>query len=405
METDKSQNKDTVEDLKNLVEKLKDENFQLREIIENLPGSIYWKNKDGIYQGRNKTSAESLRSMNFPWKIEHIVGKTDFDLFSEEMANTFRTHDLQVMQNRKESTQEEIAILDNGEKIIQLSTKRPLYNEKGEVVGVVGNTVDITYLKKIESELREAKEKAEQANVVKTEFIRNMEHDIRTPFSGVWGIANILVDKIHDKTNKELIQDMARCAKELLDYCNGILDFSKIDLGALPILEKKFDVKKLSDSIIAIEKPAAKLKNLQLILEYDENIPTVLVGDQYRLQRILLNLVSNAIKFTEKGHVKLMTKLIKQQDNKNIIVRFIVQDTGIGIPLDKQNFIYEKFTKLNPSHISPYKGLGLGLRIVKQFVEEMNGEIDLKSDQGCGSTFICSFMFKLPLVNDLLDDY
>lgn len=392
---------DDVIQLKHTIKQLESEVYLLKNIIENLPGSIYWKNKDGVYLGRNATSGESMRRMNFPWRLEDIIGKTDHDLFDKAMADNFRQHDLQVMESGKETSQEEVAYLANDEKIIQLSTKCPLYDEKGIIVGIVGNTVDISHLKQIEAELREAKEQAEQANIIKTEFIRNMEHDIRTPFSGVWGLANQLHQHETEPFKKEILADITNCAKELLDYCNGILDFSKIESGTLSFLEKKFNIKELINSIILIESPPAKLKKLQLTLEYDPNIPSILIGDQYRLQRILINLVSNAIKFTHQGHVNLIAKLIKQLD-KQVIIRFIVKDTGIGIPQEKQDFIFEKFTRLNPSNKGIYKGIGLGLRIVKQFMDEIGGEIDLKSEYSKGSSFICTLPFRLPLISDIV---
>lgn len=396
-----------VEKLKRLIKKLKAENFQLRTIIEDLPGSIYWKNKEGVYKGRNRTSAESLRNMNFVWKLEDIIGKTDYDLFAKEMADGFRAHDREVMEARKESTREEVAILPSGEKVIQLSTKRPLYDEKGSVVGVVGNTVDITYLKKIEADLREAKKIAENANMAnqaKTEFIKNMEHDIRTPLSGIWGIVNQLYQRENDTFKKELLYDVTSCANELLGYCNGILDFSKIELGAFSKLEKKFNIKKLVEEVVAIETPPAKVKQLTLTLEFKNDMPDILLGDEYRLKRILINLVSNAVKFTQQGYVKIIVSLAEKTSNNSVVFRFIVQDSGIGIPEEKHDFIYEKFARLSPSNKGMYKGIGLGLRIVKQFTEEMDGEIDLKSELGKGSTFICTLPFKLPLISQDIKD-
>ena len=141
---------------------------------------------------------------------------------------------------------EEPITLSNGKKKVQLSTKKPLYNKKGEVSGVVGNTVDITRLKEIEDELRKAKEKAEQSDFVKTEFMRNMEHDIRTPFSGIWSMGHYLWEMEEDEVKKEYLYDIVQCAKELLDYCNGILDFSKVESGTLAVVDKKFNLQKIS---------------------------------------------------------------------------------------------------------------------------------------------------------------
>lgn len=386
------------------IDQLKAEIFRLQKVIENLPGSIYWKDKNGVYLGRNTYSQEKMQSSNLESNNgrDVVIGKTDYEFFSKEVADQYRKHDLEVMQTQTELSLEEPITLPNGKTIIQLSTKKPLYNEQGEIDGIVGNTVDITYLKKIEAELRQAKEKSEQANLIKTEFMRNMEHDIRTPFCGVWGIANYLWERETDLQKKEYLNDITLCAKELLDYCNGILDFSKIELGMLAILDKKFSLEDLINSAIMIEMPAAKQKKLELIKKYDKNIPSILIGDRYRLSRTLINLLSNAIKFTEEGYVALEIALINKTD-RTVLIRFIVKDTGIGIPDEKKEYIFEKFSRLSPSNQGFYKGIGLGLRIVKQFMHEMNGEIDLISEIGKGTQFVCTIPFKSPLTNDFVE--
>jgi len=397
---------DEVEQLKRMVREQRAEIFRLKNIIDNLPGSIYWKDRDGVYIGRNAYSHEKMRNTNLEKNTTQnsLIGKTDYDIFAKEVADKYRQHDLEVMESRQELVREELVTLPNGETLVQLSSKRPLRDEIGNIVGIVGNTVDITNLKKIETELRKAKEQLERANIIKTEFIRNMEHDIRTPFNGIWSIASYLWENETDLAKKALLGDVSHCAKELMDYCNDILDFSKAEQGNLPLLEKKFSIRKVIDSVMLIEMPPAKHKKLTLTLDYDDKLPPVLIGDQYRLQRVLINLVSNAIKFTNNGYVKLHAKLAKRLDDKNVIVSFIVKDTGIGIPQEKQDFIYEKFARIIPSNKGIYKGIGLGLRIVKQFMEEMHGEIDLRSELGKGSTFICSLPYKLPLIDDMVED-
>lgn len=398
---------ENLEQLKTLLEEKNSKIFRLKSVIDNLPGSIYWKDRNGVYLGRNVFSHEKSKSVNLEDDTstqDSLIGKTDYDYFSKEVADGYRKNDLEVMETGKELVKEETVVFPDGKKLIQLSSKRPLRDEKGNITGVIGNTVDITHLKEIEAELREAKEQLEIANNIKTDFIRNMEHDIRTPLGGVWGLANYLWKHEPDAQKKAYLGDITNCAKELMDYCNGILDFSKIELGILPILEKKFNLKKVIDRIMIIETPPAGLKKLNLTLDYDNHLPTILIGDPYRLERMLLNLVSNAIKFTEKGNVILRVKLLKYaKDNKNSIVRFIIEDTGIGIPQEKQDFIYEKFYRITPSNKNIYKGIGLGLRVVRQFITEMNGEIDLKSELGKGSTFICILPFKLPLTAEVED--
>ncbi|MCD8524888.1 MAG: PAS domain-containing protein, partial [Gammaproteobacteria bacterium] len=173
------------EDLKNLVHNLKKEVFQLREIIDNVPGDVYWKDTTGVWLGINARGSESLKKMGFPSDPKDVVGKTDAELFGEETARHFKENDRIIMKEKRDISQEESAILDSGEKIVQLSIKRPLYNELGDVIGIVGNTVDITYLKKIENDLTAAKEKAEAANRAKTEFLANMSHDVKSPMTGI----------------------------------------------------------------------------------------------------------------------------------------------------------------------------------------------------------------------------
>lgn len=390
-----------VNKLQQELEQYKSEVYRLRSIIDHLPGSIYWKNKEGVYLGRNLTSAESLKSMGFLWREEDIVGKTDHDLFSKELADQFRNHDLQIMDNEQASSHEEVVSLKTGKTITQLSTKAPFYDDKGMVAGIVGNTVDITYLKEIQAELNDAKNKAEAANTLKTAFIRNMEHDIRTPFSGIYSVATVLEESETDNNRKRFLNAIVKCAKELLDYCNGILDFAKIETGILPIIAKKFDLNKLIEGVIAMETPAAEAKKIDIIYEYGKDVPYILIGDNYRLQRILLNLTSNAVKFTQEGYVKIKVNLAKKLDDKKLVLRLSIKDTGIGIPQDLQMNVYEKFNRLNPSNQGFYKGAGLGLSIVKQFISEMSGEIDLKSDVNIGSTFMCTLPFDLPLIDEI----
>ena len=379
--------------------------FELEYVIEQLPGSIYWKDQAGIYLGRNSYNMQKMHNTKLEshWIKDAVLGKTDYDFFPKETADLYRKHDLQVMQTEQELSIEEPIMLPNGKTIVQISSKRPLYNAHGKVVGIIGNTVDITHTKAIEQELRQAKQLAEQANVIKTEFMRNMEHDIRTPFNGVLAMTTCLRDLEEDVAKKEYLNNIAESAQELLDYCNSILDFSKIEAGMLAVVNKKFNFKKLVYATIKIERPAAICKKLALKLNYAANIPNILVGDYYRLQGILINLISNAIKFTATGHVELQVSLLSKT-TKLVFLRFIIADTGTGIATEHQQYIFEKFSRLNLSNKGTYKGIGLGLRIVKQFICEMGGEIDLLSTLGKGTQFICTIPLDLPLTNDFVTE-
>jgi signal transduction histidine kinase len=230
-----------------------------------------------------------------------------------------------------------------------------------------------------------------------------MEHDIRTPVSGLFAVTNVLMKQETDPDKKEMLEVVAMASKEILDYANSILNFSKIESESVPVLQKKFVLKKIIESVINLEATTAMHKKLEFRIDFPENLPQVLIGDAYRLKRILINLMSNALKFTHQGFVRLAVELASQKDAR-IILRFKIEDSGIGIPKEKQDYIYEKFVRITPSNEGIYKGFGLGLRIVKQFVREMDGEIDLKSSEKAGTTFICTFPFKIPLIEDILED-
>jgi len=283
-------------------------------------------------------------------------------------------------------------------------TLKPVTDEQLAIIDLVKNNTDPNYLQKLEVQLQQAKQKAEEADLIKTEFIQNIQHSIRTPFSGVWGLANILYELETDPQKKEYLGNISNCAKELLDYCNSILDFSKASLGLVPIISRKFKLKELVDKTITKVMPKVKCKGLEFVLNFLEDVPDMIIGDDYRLHEVLLHLVNNAIKFTSEGCVNLTVKSFQKNKNQEnilqeITLQFIVEDTGIGIPEEKQQYIYEQFTRLTPSNKGIYKGLGLGLTFVKQFIEELHGEIDVTSQQGKGSTFICTIPFKLPLIN------
>ena len=333
----------------------------MEDIFYNLPGLIYWKNKKSQYIGFNKNVVE-LSGLS----RSQFRGKTDKELnWGQQEAESFQKDDQEIMKKGNvKVTEYEIPITRPDGRFMTVRTeKSPLYDRNGNITGVLGVAMDITDIKVLENEIRAEKEIVEKLSQAKTEFIRNMEHDIRTPFSGIYTIANALATKETDSEKKRYLSAIAQGAKELLDYCNNILDFSKIESGTLPILYKKFDLKKLVNGVIAIEKSASEVKELMLTVEYPEDLPKIIIGDNNRLVRVLINLVSNAIKFTQKGYVKIIVKSVKKEE-KRAILRFIIQDTGIGISKNQLQYIYEKFSKLVPSNKGD-RGYGLGLPTVK----------------------------------------
>ena len=212
-------------------------------------------------------------------------------------------------------------------------------------------------------------------------------------------LAQVLSESETNPEKKTSLALIAEAGKELLTLCDGILDFARIELGELPLIEQKFSCRELVDKIKKIEMPALKSKVLGFHIDYDQKIPNYLIGDAHRLLRILINLVSNAVKFTEKGTVTLKVMLGKlDRECDRAVIHFCVEDTGIGIPQNQQDFLYEKFGRLTFSNTGKYKGLGLGLCLVKKFITELAGEIAVESEVGKGTAFVCTIPFKLPLV-------
>lgn len=367
---------------------------RLQAMINTIAGNHWWKDKEGRYLGCNQIAADAW-GLNSP---EEIVGKTDYELPWSVNAGNLIAHDKIVMETGKTLTKEELVTTKNGLPLTFLVTKAPLRDHDNKIIGTIGTSVDITEMKQLQKSLEEAKEHAEWLNNMKMQFIRNMEHDFRTPFSGILGLSELLREGETDATKKEYLDDIIVCINELMEYCTQILYYSEIEAGSFGLQDKKFDLIELIDKVVSVERPAIKNKNLMLLVDLDKNLPKLLRGDNRRIYQILINLISNAVKFTHEGHVKLIVRLLdKDPKNKHIIICFTIEDTGIGIPSDKINLLYEKFNRLTPSNKGFYKGMGLGLKIVKQFVEEMNGEIDIESQEGEGTRFHCTFPLKIPL--------
>ena len=387
------------------VRKLKEEKAQLEKetaevtlisILENLPGHVYWKNKDSIYQGCNLAQAKSAGFSN----INQIVGKSDYEMPWKHEAQILRNSDLAVMQSRQMLTREEASQLANENHVsIFLSKKSPLLNKDGEVIGILGVSFDITDRKKIEEDLRMAQSTAEAANQAKTEFLSNMRHDIRTPLSGIIGFSELLKSESKETHIKEYADNLVASSHALLHLMDEVLEAVRVSSGEIPMLKRKFKLSQLFEQVIALCKARANEKQLKLTLELDAKLPRFAIGDKIRLHRIALELISNALNFTDDGHVTLAIKLAKQQ-NRSLIIKMTINDSGMGIPEDKQQDIYVQFKRLTPSYQGIYKGAGLGLFVVKQFIDELEGEIYVESEPHKGTCFTCL----IPLQESLLDD-
>lgn len=367
----------------------------LGELLKQLPLHVFWKNRDGVYLGCNDVFATSL---GLPSSAA-IVGKTDYDLSTKkEESDSYRADDQKIMSTLQPKLNiEENQTLPDGRTIHLLTNKVPLLNKAGKAIGVLGVYLDITQRKEMEAKLSQAKKIAEVANETKTEFLRNMRHDFRTPFSGILGLADFMASQETDPEKKENLGYIVQSAQTLLDMLNEIMEFINIESGQLPILDKAFDIQQLLVGIHHMIVPTAKNKGLEFTLDVDPSLPQFLIGDRVRTHRILMNLISNAIKFTKKGYVKISARPFTLSEGR-ISVIFTIADSGVGIEGNKQDIVFERFNRLTSSYSGVYPGKGLGLRIVKQFLDEMDGECKLESLPDKGSIFKIIIPYRLSLI-------
>lgn len=281
----------------------------------------------------------------------------------------------------------------DGSRIWVIISGAPFYDENNNMSGSIGIHLDISGRKKMEKDLYLAKEAAENSMKAKEIFMANMSHEIRTPMNAIIGMGNLLQKTGLDSTQLEYLEAIQISADNLLVIINDILDFSKIESGKLVMESVEFSIGQIIDKSYRIMKLKAEEKGILLYYSIEESITDAVIGDPTRLGQVILNLISNAVKFTDFGSVLVFVKLIEETEDKATIM-FSVKDTGIGIAEDKLESIFKSFTQEENSTSRKYGGTGLGLAISKKLVEQMGGGLDVVSQKGHGSEFFFSIEFE-----------
>ncbi|SMO35560.1 histidine kinase [Thalassovita litoralis] len=276
-----------------------------------------------------------------------------------------------------------------------------LIDQRGHGGDVVSLALDITETVRYEKELKEARAKAEAASRAKSAFLANMSHEIRTPMNGVVGMAELLADTPLSREQQLFVNTIKNSGEALLVIINDVLDYSKIEAKKLVLHPEPFDLERCIHEIVMLLQPLARDKKIDLLVDYDLFLPTMFVGDPGRIRQVLTNLLGNAVKFTQEGHVLVRVVGVQPGDSPDTHIHVTIEDTGIGIPADKVDHIFGEFNQVEDERNRKFEGTGLGLAITQRLINLMDGNIWVDSEYGVGSSF--GFRITLPATETISD--
>ena len=364
-------------------EQLAYERDLLNALLENVPDRIYIKDTESRFI---KGSAALARRLGLN-SADDIVGKTDYDFHPDEQAKKFHEDEQRVILTGKPVINKVEQQTDaDGRDIWASVTKVPFANRSGIVTGIIGISRDITALKLAERETARARDLALEAAQMKAQFLAVMSHEIRTPMNGIIGMIDLLLASELSEEQQEYADTVRTSADALLDILNDILDLSKIEAGRLELEKAEFALRLVIEEAVELHALRAETNHIELNCHIPPQLDGLYRGDAGRLRQILLNLISNAVKFTEEGEVRTSVQAIEESEH-TVKLQFTVADTGIGINPDMADKIFDAFRQADGSTTRRYGGTGLGLSISRQLTEMMQGNMWVESQPGEGSQF------------------
>jgi PAS domain S-box-containing protein len=387
----------------------------LRDINEEFEAKENLRKSEEKYRRLVEESTEIIFSMDSDLTLTYVspnvkqfLGYEPAEVLQKKLTEFLHESDLLEFEK---NASEKISFLENNQ-LLEFKLKRKdgeyrIFSSNGKLIstddGVYYNGIarDITILKEAQKELYHAKEKAEQASQVKSQFLSVMSHEIRTPMNAVIGMSHLLIEDNPRPDQLENLKTLQFSAENLLGLINDILDFTKIDSGKVELEHVDFEIRNVINRIIHSYTYQAREKSLDIILEIEDNIPNRLFGDPVRLGQVVNNLVSNAVKFTQTGFIKIALNRI-DENSEEIAIRFVFEDSGIGIPEEKLGSIFEAFTQASAETTRKFGGTGLGLAIVKRLLKLFGSEINVTRREGGGTLFSFDIRFeKIKVFTDI----
>ncbi|MCK5057488.1 MAG: PAS domain S-box protein [Candidatus Aminicenantes bacterium] len=370
-------------------EKNQQQNIFLNKVIESLTHPFY------VIDAYDYTITMGNSAAGFNSALKKTTCHSMTHNFDEPCHSPEHQCPLEIVKKTKKPTLVEHIHFDkDGNRRIVEVHGYPIFDKKGNVIQMIDYCLDITERKQAEEALHQAKASAEAANRAKSEFLANMSHEIRTPMNGIMGMTDLALDACPIPELQEYLSNIKISAQALLKILNNILDFSKIEAEKIELEAIPFQLHHFIHEIISVQTLQAREKNLELIFDIPPDIPQHLIGDPGRLRQIITNLISNAIKFTKKGEIRL-TVAEESRSHTRSMLHFTVSDSGIGIPKSKQKQIFQAFSQADGSTTRQYGGTGLGLSISSQLVKLMGGQIWVESKPGKGSEFHFTVKFEI----------
>lgn len=363
----------------------------LKPVLSLLPNPVYIKDREHRWVEVNAAFCDLLGHDR-----DKLIGKSDFDICPPEQAKLFWERDDIVFTAKQEISNVEETTNSKGELCWVKSKKSYFVADDGREY-IIGVLTDLTEEKKREEELIEAKQKALYGTQARANFLANMGHDIRTPMNGLMGMSEILRGTSLDSRQRDILDTLIRSSDSLMRIIDDIMDFSKVDAGLMPINNQTYDLSAMVEGLVDVLGMTARDKGIDLIVNIAPTVPKQVSGDADRLKQILMNLIENALKFTDEGSVTICVNCVVETTTAHLT--FKIKDTGIGVPADKLRFIFGQYE--HDKDMERVNGVsGLGLTLCKKLAHLMGGKLDANSVEGVGSEFQLSLALPCSLDNN-----